>query len=392
MAPIMPIPMRPLTDILFALNRSPLAQLSLCSRELFHSNFLAWLCDNYREVGAAVFGSLHKTPQSGRISEVRREVKNIDLWLSFDSGGELIVENKVNSIPYASQLDSYSSKMSNGNTSFLLLSLCRPGFLNSQDRYEDTQKEMWRFLGYSDLADRLERAMDEPGAPEDQSYDYQIVQDYVGYIRSLAELHDYFSLGGDPGACFFSDVENQLKGSRFLQGVVKMRYAQLAVMLEMRLNKMGFKIFREPSEYWKGKAGSVLCCSAMTRGTGMVDFKYCLIGSGCGSPLLTLGVQLQGRQFRLVVERPTMCALETARKFRENTAARGKWFDFDRLAAVSDGHEFPKKEDFNKFGKVFRYRSKLLRTGVTADEIVEIISGYSSWIRDQSNHLVALGR
>jgi hypothetical protein len=49
---------REITNIIDTLKKSPLFNLSLTSRELFHSNFLAWLAETYpREVGQ-VFSSL----------------------------------------------------------------------------------------------------------------------------------------------------------------------------------------------------------------------------------------------------------------------------------------------------------------------------------------------
>jgi hypothetical protein len=45
------------------LKKSPLFNLSLSSKELFHSNFLAWLCENYPNyMGEIISGYLKIKP------------------------------------------------------------------------------------------------------------------------------------------------------------------------------------------------------------------------------------------------------------------------------------------------------------------------------------------
>ena len=86
-----------LPKILETLKNSPLSQLSLCSKELFHSNFLAWLCENYEEVGRATFGEFITLNLGDKIRRVELEKKNIDLWLKFSGGQELVIEHRKQS-------------------------------------------------------------------------------------------------------------------------------------------------------------------------------------------------------------------------------------------------------------------------------------------------------
>ncbi len=92
----------------------------------------------------------------------------------------------------------------------------------------------------------------------------------------------------------------------------------------------------------------------------MLDFKYPLIGSGgLGSiPPVTLGVQLQGNSFRLIVECHDSDASRVADLFNQESKAKPGWFDFGLLNLPCDGEEYPSKRDFNKFGTEFLYRSK----------------------------------
>ncbi|MGM3307971.1 PD-(D/E)XK nuclease family protein [Anabaena sp. WFMT] len=105
----------------------PLFNLSLSSKELFHSNFLAWICEIYPKILGVVFADyLEHDVSSCEISNVYREYKKIDLTLKYSHGETLIIENKVKSLPDLEQLKKYS--LEHPNVNFLLLSLVEPNF------------------------------------------------------------------------------------------------------------------------------------------------------------------------------------------------------------------------------------------------------------------------
>ena len=109
------------------LKKSPLFNLSLSSKELFHSNFIAWLCDNYKEIMSEIFKKYISSSDENILIKgiVQREMKNIDLTLTFSNNEKLYIENKVKSLPSLSQLQKYKNKIrkSDLNPHFLLLSL-----------------------------------------------------------------------------------------------------------------------------------------------------------------------------------------------------------------------------------------------------------------------------
>jgi hypothetical protein len=382
-----------LPQILETLKRSPLSQLSLCSKELFHSNFLAWLCNNYEEAGRATFGEFVTLNSGDKIRCVDREKKNIDLWLKFSGGQELVIENKVKSIPTATQLEEYSEKEGKIQTSFLLLSLSRPIFLNSSELvYVDTNGHRWHYLSYGTLAERLRGVLQNGnGAPVAGSYHRELIEDYITYIDALDQLHEHFSLDNDPSDCFFGRdiVPKDLEESRFYHGVVKMRHAQLAGMLAENLRGHGFEIVTDPSKFWAGNSGYVLTTSGMTRATGLVDFKFPLFDKDHTAGPLILGVQLQGRHFRLVVECHRKSAREAAKQFKAGTTAQHSWFDFNHLKLPCLDSEYPVGDGFNKYGEVFLYRSKKLGLNISATAIVDAFTKYAILARDNADSLRA---
>lgn len=98
-------------NIINKLKKSPIFNLSLSSKELFHSNFLSWLAENYNEEFGHIFIEYlkDKPTKSSRIKDIKREKKNIDLSFTYiENSQELLIENKIKSIPYVEQLIKYS--------------------------------------------------------------------------------------------------------------------------------------------------------------------------------------------------------------------------------------------------------------------------------------------
>ena len=111
------------------LNNNPIFQLSLSSKELFHSNFLAWLAEDKNT--QALFKKILSTwlgedtfDYNTDCMEVKREYKNFDFSICEkiinDEESEtgkirLVLENKFKSIAYKAQLDNYKKKVDDLN-------------------------------------------------------------------------------------------------------------------------------------------------------------------------------------------------------------------------------------------------------------------------------------
>lgn len=112
-----------------ALQNNPIFQLSLSSKELFHSNFLAWLAEDKNT--QALFKKILSTwlgedtfDYNTDCMEVKREYKNFDFSICEkiinDEESEtgkirLVLENKFKSIAYKAQLDNYKKKVDDLN-------------------------------------------------------------------------------------------------------------------------------------------------------------------------------------------------------------------------------------------------------------------------------------
>ena len=92
---------------LSSLKALPLFNLSLCSKELFHSNFIAWLAENSIEFHRYFLSYLDYDESEFDLTDISkisvfREKEHIDLWIQYTKNDgtklDLIIENKVKSV------------------------------------------------------------------------------------------------------------------------------------------------------------------------------------------------------------------------------------------------------------------------------------------------------
>lgn len=164
---------------------SPLFHLSLSSKELFHSNFLAWLGELYPAFFFAVFREMGCTLRCSADDFVlKREYENFDLCL-LDSDKQqirFILENKVKSIPRAEQLKNYENKLSDKleAVDLVLLSLAT----EFPDK-KDIELGGWKVCNYDQLSKAMHKY--EKLLPTD-SYVTALVDDYCNFVGSLHNL------------------------------------------------------------------------------------------------------------------------------------------------------------------------------------------------------------
>lgn len=134
------------------LEASPMFQLSLSSKELFHSNFLYWIwkCspDAFKAVIGGLIGEKVDWPE-GYV--VKHEFNNYDVCALAPNGERLLVlENKVKSIPRLDQLEEYQSENKGFKPIYVLLSLSAEFPLK-----EVIRSKGWHIANYQELADAL---------------------------------------------------------------------------------------------------------------------------------------------------------------------------------------------------------------------------------------------
>ena len=345
------------------LKKSPLFNLSLSSKELFHSNFLYWIGKNYpSEFGSLFIDYLHKNPQDTAIVKINREKKNIDLSFNYDNGQEILIENKVKSVPYVEQLRRYSNgQFSNRN--YILLSLSKPMFFHSKKKL-NIDGAIWHYLSYSDLKNKLKLILEKVK----DEYHKLIILDYQEFIEGLIEIDKYCEINETDKFDFHSKQTNHLYKNlmdiRLHDFYLKKKYELLAYSVYKKLKKKGKNLIEfGESLNWENESSFIFMGYGMTRSLGLMDLKFLVAKN------VILGIQIQGEHYRMVVEDNNS---QIANKIKEQLVDNNLWFDFSM--SFPQKRIYPKIEKgFNKYGNTFFYKSIKLGTEYKIKEIVDTI-------------------
>ena len=351
------------------LKKSPIFNFSLSSKELFHSNFLAWMLNelitdevgNYTSNGQfEMFWKLFC--KYGRLSEefngliikfdsIKREEKNLDLLFSAHIGDnnyfDVIIENKVKSIPYIGQLKEYASKAKKGSR-LILLTLHCPENLNAQNRLINAGDDaVWCVVTYSDLKKCLSNFLEQPTTLS--SYNREIIADYIQLLGVLIAVSEEAEISESEFFNWADEISNTviryLRDLRLADFYLKKKYALLADLVKNRV----------------GNVKEISINSGFSNSTGFLDIKYKVDDS------LNLGIQIQANMFRLVIEGQN--AYHTAMELD----SKG-WFDFQIIEHI--GIVYPKNNGLNKYGENFRYKYVNIPSRTKLVKVLDYIEYY----------------
>ncbi|MET8630721.1 replication-relaxation family protein [Kitasatospora sp. NPDC004669] len=205
------------------LEQDPLFVMSLGSKELFHSNLLAWLMQRFPVVAEAV------TAAPGAV-RVAREASHTDLLVEGEGRRRpLVAENKVFSLPDETQLAKIADSFAPQDPE--LLSLTEP--LWDAGVWESGPGQVWRWMGYEELASRLRPVVGLVRGED--AYVADTMERWLDMVRVLGELA---ALVGRPAAdealMLPSELRAVLDRVRLDPGVQKMRFFHVAAQLRAR--------------------------------------------------------------------------------------------------------------------------------------------------------------
>lgn len=292
-------------DNLLKLKTNPLFQFSLGSKELFHSNFIAWMLETdlkFSESFLKAMGVLQKKDTLNKI-KIEREKLNFDLLIhcQLDTGVKFIlIENKVKSRPILDQLTEYKDKFETkrsyqGDSEFILLSLIDPEF---------PMPDNWKLIKYKDFAGIISQTLDL--IPEDHIniglLDFKnILREYIEFILKLSlaaevELESKEYNLYDPKA----NKSKTYRELRVFDLFAKWTHQDLAndilheigAITECSNLKMTEKKLSKKGEYFVG--------TSFTKGEGITDMK--IVMANYGQNRLVMGLQLQGNKLKYLVK------------------------------------------------------------------------------------------
>lgn len=297
----------------------PMFHLSLNSKELFHSNLLAWFIETYPAEASAAIAPW--TSRADEVSEalVLREQSHLDLAIALPGLRPLVIENKVFSPPDDEQLDRYAQGTLAGfnDPVLLLLSLMEPDWTDGT--HKSPSGHTWRHVSYRDLSERLVEGESHVRQRQDDTAGF--AADLLSHYRRLIDaLHELVQVTGavnpnDP-VDIPSDYIVPLTRVR-LQGAIGKLRARQAIR-EFRADL--------PVEL----ANKVRWESSFTNGTPLMSAYYPLDNGD------HIGWQYQQGQWRLMVVTRDFHG-KAAQADRHAYVARNylDWFDFEPFGELT---------------------------------------------------------
>lgn len=400
------------------LKNNPIFQLSLSSKELFHSNFLAWLAegDNTR----CVFNKVMQTwlddknwEYKPNEMEVKREYNHFDFCvcdkLSIDGNDvtgnvQVVLENKFKSIAYTDQLVDYKDRTktlneegyknkykaeeaNNGkilprgwrdevehpNTKYILLTLA-DNFLDK----DEIQSLGWKIVTYAEYAKLLRTIIGELKDDEikgNKAFYVELIAQYCNFIEMFSE-HINECLDNVKENNYWDILKNDdftaVRCNDIWQKVVMHKYAQKLFKLTQE-KFPNTKIVFDDKDSWNEESDRPLMIRvAYFRNEALVELKY-LLNNG-----VVFCVQQQGDNglsIGMVVKEE-----ETIKK-SVRKQDKGKWnASIKKLVAQKKLDEIITGDTFNSFqsegscGYYYIHNSEKLNIGDTLKLMVELMN------------------
>lgn len=347
-------------DQIQELKSSPIFNLSLSSRELFHSNFIFWVASIEPKSFREEFSKALSVEISGDFmpSHSFREKQNLDIVFSYQDH-TVVIENKFKSIATIEQLERYSTLERADGAICVLLSLSKPEFFPSVGPWVDPESRVcWHFLSYEDLA----KIVSMVAKKTDDRYHAMLMVDYAKVVALIAEIADAtcvepsddFSFTVNAGDSDLAIAE-ELRLSDFY---LKRKYELITTLIRAAVTDSDFS------------DDVAVISHGFTRGQGLTDIKI-LIADG-----LYLGVQIQGLQYRKVIE--VLDGDHIPAHNLTDICYKTTWIkSFDEAHSET----FPKASSgraFNKFGDTFKYRYFKMDPRLKISELVDLVIAHIS--------------
>lgn len=193
------------------LKSSLIYQMSLASKELFHSNVWAWIIEKDHSIAKSVFFDLIE----GENIKVTREENHRDLTI-YDSTGLFIVENKIKSLADLDQLVKYQENVKSHFKGGILTGITEPTFKLPMK---------WIFISYEEISNRLRVSVNN--SSNFSTLEKNIILEYCDVIESICLLIKgkleakelIFSYSGieELEQVRLADMYKKLKANDFLQ-------------------------------------------------------------------------------------------------------------------------------------------------------------------------------
>lgn len=359
--------------------KSVMFNLSLSSKELFHSNFLEYLINNDNNVLNYLFDGFIEINWQDKVI-VEREKYNFDL-LIHDKQNCVIIENKVKSIPNIAQLIEYQKKAENKfknlNKGFILLTIYEPYKLNSE------KKGDWIVLNYLEMLKRLKKY----STVIENRYFKDIILDYINFMDTLINLFQELKMNEEQSIYIDEDILKDLKELRIHDLFYKSRFEILKADLAKRINseyRNKYKVI-EANKWQSLNMDEIAVDNNFTRGTGLFELKV-PVNTLNKNEKSIIGVQLQDHSFKLLVQSTNK---NTIMAIAEKLNSNNNWFDFSIINkdCVVTNKQTKDYCSYNSKDGLMLYKYKIIED-VSEITIINIFMKYLKYIVNNKDILM----
>lgn len=354
------------------IEKSPMFQLSLGSKELFHTNFLYWLSKAEPNAFWRIMGKFGINADDKGSLVVKREWEHFDLSIVHvtnkqknrkDGEREIVdnivavIENKVKSIPRIKQLENYNKEIEKVNKDNeckkILLALIDPGF--------DHNNEGWSCFTYEKYRGFIEDCL----TIIENDYDRCIFEDYYNMIDTLISFKDEW-LREDFSSMKYLDIFKDSSVKDYIDLRIndlrhKIIFSKMFSSLEVNLidDKLEPRIGTTEDIFKKNNIPLTIGYG-MTNATGLIEAKVKINAD------YLLGIQVQGYQYRHFIEfSNSSCVKEFIRKELQDKFGQNHKEEFD----ISNKKICSYKNSEGK--KAFQYVYRRIREDETVDDVVK---------------------
>ena len=162
-----------------SLKKSPLYNLSMANKELFHSNFLAWFGNQYKNEFKDLMNKLLGTEvlKDNNFS-IEREYKHFDICVKVNGNEIILIENKVKSVPTSEQLEGYMNEVKYKKCKFILLTM-------TQELQDLSKAVGWTVITSKDLSEKMPDRLND-------CYHSSLLKDYRDYVNNLQDIIEIY--------------------------------------------------------------------------------------------------------------------------------------------------------------------------------------------------------
>lgn len=350
---------------------SPMFQLSLGSKELFHSNFLFWLSKAEPNAFWGMMNLFGINTDDNDSLIVKREWNHFDLSIvrkiSKSKRGYddivAVIENKVKSIPNEIQIEKYNGSIAKTDgkpgCTKILLSLIEPNFDNVG----------WNLVSYEKYLQYLLLCKNEIHS----SYNAAIYEDYSNLVETLIEFKKRW-IGNEKTLLKtrYTDILNSEEtlvatSLRINDLRHKLIYSTMLEVVARKLKEqsISYVLGKTDDDFFQG-ADNVLIGAGMTRAMGLIELKVKI------SDDLIVGVQVQNNQYRHFV----IFKDNASRKTDEIKKLLRKFFGEEN----SFEHQGRKSMELGSFTNRFKYVYKVIIDQTIENIIDNVLSDASQLI------------